>query len=60
MKHLYLGLLTFGLLLAIGAAGGSDCGSLTLGQAALYGIVGVAIAGIGAKGLRGYEQEEDL
>ena len=59
MKYIYGFCMAVGLFLAIGAAGGSDCGSLTLAQAALYGVGGMVITLIGMFGLNSLGESEN-
>ena len=56
MKYIYGMCLWIGLLLTIGFAGGSDCGTLTLGQAVWYSIGSMLVAFIGWAGLRSLEK----
>lgn len=57
MKRVYLMCFFIGLLLTIGFAGGSDCGTLTLGQAVWYSIGSLLLAFIGVAGLKDLEQK---
>lgn len=58
MKCVYGMFMVVGLLLTIGIAGGSDCGSLTLGQAVWYSIGSMLVAFVGLAGLKDLEERE--
>lgn len=59
MKYVYGMCFLIGLLLTIGCAGGSDCGTLSFGQAVWYGIGGLLVAFIGVAGLKDLEAKEN-
>lgn len=56
MKYIYGLCLAIGILVVIGAAGASDCGTLGFGEAALRCIYGLLVAGIGMCGLKHLEE----
>ena len=57
MKYIYGLCVAIGILVVLGAAGESDCGTLEFGQAALRGIGGLIVALVGFAGLKGLETE---
>lgn len=58
MKHIYRLCLVVGLLLAIGAAGGSDMGSLSFVKAVWYALGGLSLFVIGVVGLKDVKEPE--
>lgn len=58
MKYIYGLCVAIGILVVLGAAGESDCGTLAFGQAALRGIVGLLVAVAGGIGLDRVERGE--
>lgn len=59
MKYVYLFCFVAGLVFTILIAGGSDCGSLSFGQTALYSIGGMLVSLIGWAGLKRLEEAEN-
>jgi hypothetical protein len=56
MKYIYGLCVAIGILVVLGAAGASDCGTIEFGQAALRGIVGLLVAFIGVAGFKHLEE----
>lgn len=59
MKHIFDACVVFGFLVAIGSAGGSDCGTLELGKAALLCMGGLLAAFVGIAGLNILKKREE-
>ena len=59
MKYVYGSCMAIGLLLTIGFAGGSDCGSLTFLQAVWYSMGSMLVTLIGWAGLKKEAKEND-
>ena len=55
-KYLFPALAVIGFVLLLGDAGASDCGTLTTGQAATRGIIGLLLFGAGSLNMRTKEK----
>lgn len=55
-KYLFPALAVIGFVLLLGVAGASDCGTLTTGQAAARGIIGLLLFGAGTLNMRAKEK----
>jgi hypothetical protein len=51
MKYIFGLCVAIGILVVIGAAGASDCGTIAFGEAVLRGVFGLAVSISGLAGL---------
>ena len=58
MKYIFGACVVIGILVILGAAGESDCGTLEFGQVVLRAIGGLLVAFIGVAGFKHLEEAD--
>ena len=56
MKYIYGVCVVVGILVVLGTAGASDCGTIEFGQAVLRSVGGLLVALVGLAGLKRLEE----